>query len=188
MRFTPKKTVRQIIESENHYCIGLKANQPKLLNQAQQCAQTQAPVSQSEIQDNTRGRVVTRRVQVFASPPALTSTWAGLSAFVRVERWGIREGKPFSHQSWYILSQLIEAQVAGQLIQAHRGTTENKLHWVKDVVQGEDASLMRSPNPATLMAFLRSWAIAVFRNAGYSSITKAMRLCKHDLPTLLSFV
>ncbi len=187
MHSTPKKTVKQIVASENHYCIGLKANQPKLLDQARACAQTQLPLSQSEIQDTTHGRVVTRRVQVFAAPPELTSTWVGLSAFVRVERWGIRDGKPFAHQSWYILSQIIEAQTAGQLIQAHRGTTENKLHWVKDVVQGEDGSLIQAPNPATLVAFLRSWAISVFRKAGYVSITKAMRLFKHDLPTLLSF-
>jgi len=62
------------------------------------------------------------------------------------------------------------------------------LHWVKDVVQGEDASLIQSPNPATVMALLRSWAISLFRKAGHSSITKAMRLFKHDLPTLISFV
>ncbi|BAU43280.1 hypothetical protein [Leptolyngbya sp. O-77] len=74
------------------------------------------------------------------------------------------------------------------MIQAHRGTTENKLHWVKDVVQGEDASWIRAANPATLMALLRSWAISLFRKAGYSSITKAIRLFQHDLPTLISFI
>lgn len=73
------------------------------------------------------------------------------------------------------------------MIQAHWGTTENKLHWVKDVVQGEDASLIRSPNPATLIALLRSWAISLFRKAGHASITKAMRRFKHNLPSLLSF-
>ena len=127
-------------------------------------------------------------MQVFAAPSALASTWAGLSAFVRVERWGRRDGKVFHHQSWYILSQVMEAQTVGRLIQAHRGTTENKLHWVKDVVQGEDASLIRAPTCATLVAMLRTWAISLFRRAGYHSITKAMRLFKHDLPALLSFI
>ena len=36
MPCTPKKTVCEIIESGNHYCIGLKANQRKLLERAQQ--------------------------------------------------------------------------------------------------------------------------------------------------------
>jgi len=132
--------------------------------------------------------VVERRVRVFAVPPELAQDWAGLAAFVAVERSGIRQGQPFQRQSWFIISQVIEAQPLATMIQAHRGTTENKLHWVKDVVQAEDASLIQSPNPATVMALLRSWAISLFRKAGYSSITKAMRLFKHDLPTLISFI
>lgn len=74
------------------------------------------------------------------------------------------------------------------MIQAHRGTTENKLHWVKDVVQGEDASWIQAAKPATLMGLLRSWAISAFRCVGHALITKATRRFKHDLPTLLSFL
>ncbi len=133
-------------------------------------------------------RGIKRQVRVFAAPPELAQAWAGLAAFVAVERSGTRQGQPFQRQAWFIISQVIEAQPLATMIQAHRGTTENKLHWVKDVVQAEDASLIQSPNPATVMALLRSWAISLFRKAGYSSITKAMRLFKHDLPTLISFI
>jgi predicted transposase YbfD/YdcC len=105
-----------------------------------------------------------------------------------VERSGIREGKPFHRQAWFILSSIVPADTIAHLIQAHRGTIENKLHWVKDVVQGEDASLIQAAKPATLMALLRSWAISLFRNAGYPSLTKALRQFKHDLPSLLSFI
>jgi predicted transposase YbfD/YdcC len=188
MLYTPKKTVSEIVSSGNHYCIGLKANQPKLLKQAQQCAQTQEPLSDYQALDTSHGRVVKRQVRVFAAPPELAQAWAGLAAFVAVERSGTRQGQPFQRQAWFIISQVIEAQPLATMIQAHRGTTENKLHWVKDVVQAEDASLIQSPNPATVMALLRSWAISLFRKAGYSSITKAMRLFKHDLPTLISFI
>lgn len=188
MPCTPKKTVCEIIESGNHYCIGLKANQPKLLAQAQQCAQTQTPLSCYQSIDTSHARVVNRRVQVFAAPAHLAQDWAGLAAFVAVERWGIRQGQAFARQSWFIISQLIQAQQLAEMIQAHRGTTENKLHWVKDVVQGEDTSLIHAANPATLMALLRSWAISLFRKAGHASITKAIRLFQHDLPTLISFI
>lgn len=182
-----KKTVHEIVNSGNHYCIGLKANQPKLLQQAKQCAQTQAPLSCYQFLDTSHGRVVERRVRVFAAPPELSQHWAGLAAFVAVERSGVRQGEAFERVSWFIISQVIEAQQLAWMIQAHRGTTENKLHWVKDVVQGEDASLIQSPNPATLMALLRSWAVSLFRKAGHASITRAMRRFKHDLPSLLSF-
>ncbi len=51
-----------------------------------------------------------RRVQVFAAPSHRVQDWAGLAAFVAVERWGIRQGQPFQRQSWFIVSQVIEAQ------------------------------------------------------------------------------
>lgn len=188
MPCTPKKTVCEIVERGNHYCIGLKANQRKLLEQAQQCAQTQVPLSSHQCLDSSHGRVVTRRVRVFAAPPDLSQAWDALAAFVSVERSGVRQGRPFQRQSWFIIPQVIEAQQLACMIQAHRATTENKLHWVKDVVQGEDASLIRSPTPATLMTLLRSWAISLFRKARHSSITKAIRLFQHDLPTLISFI
>lgn len=186
MLCTPKKTVSAIVESGNHYCIGLKSNQPKLLQQAKQCAQ-QAPLSCYRACDTSHGRVVERWVQVFAAPPELRQDWAALAGFVRVERRGVRQGQAFERESWFIISQLVEAQALAVMIQAHRGTTENKLHWVKDVVQGEDTSLIQACNPATLMALLRSWAVSLFRKAGHPSITKAMRRFKHDLPALLSF-
>ena len=186
MRCTPKKTVCEIVKSGNHYCIGLKANQPKLLEQPQQCAQRQPPLSCYHTRDTSHGRVVERRVRVFAAPAQQCHDWAGLAAFVAVERSGVRHGQAFQRLSWFILSNVIEAQQVALMIQAHRGTTENKLHWVKDVVQGEDASLIQSPNPATLMALLRSWSISLFRKAGHASITKAIRLLRHDLTALIS--
>lgn len=188
MPCTPKKTVGEIVGGGNHYCIGLKANQPKLLQQAKQCAQCQPSLSCYEALDTSHGRVVKRRVRVFAAPPALSRDWAGLAAFVAVERSGLRQGQAFERHSWFIISQIIPASQLAVLIQAHRGTTENQLHWVKDVVQGEDASLIQSARPATLMAFLRSWAISLFRHAGHASITKATRRFRHDLPTLISFI
>lgn len=188
MRCTVKKTVEQIVASENHYCIGLKGNQKKLLQAAQLVAQTQPPLSTYEAQDRSHGRCVDRTIRVFAAPSALQSQWSGLRAFVAVERRGLRGGKPFQCHSWLILSQVISATQAANLIRQHRATVENKLHWVKDALQGEDDSQIRAAQPATLMAFLRTWALTVFRNAGFDSWTKATRLFKHDLPKLLSFL
>ena len=62
--------------------------------------------------------------------------WSGLAVFASVRRWGIRDGKPFDTQSWFILNQNLPADRVAMLIREHRGAVENKLHWVKDVVQG----------------------------------------------------
>jgi hypothetical protein len=176
------------VASGNQACIGLKANQPNLFKQAQQVAQDHQPLSQHQATDRSHGRSVERRIRVFAAPLNWMQDWPGLEAFAAVERWGEREGKPFRTQSWFILTQVLPATTVADLIQNHRGSIENKLHWVKDVVQDEDQSALHAPKPATLMALLRSWAISAFRHAGYDSITKAMRLCKHDLPKLISFL
>lgn len=178
----------QIVESGNQYCLGLKANQKTLLQQAQHLSQTQVPLSVWHELDLTHGRSVERTVRVFAAPPAMQQQWCGLAAVVAIDRRGVRDGKPFQRCAWCILSQIIPAAQAARMIRDHRGSIENKLHWVKDVIQAEDASLIRATNPAKVMALLRSWAITSFRLAGYASLSKAARLFKHDLPKLLSFL
>jgi predicted transposase YbfD/YdcC len=189
MLCTLKKTVDAIVSSGNHYCIGLKANQPKLLEQAQHCAQTQPASSCAQSLDTTHGRVVQRCVKVFAAPATgVCQQWAGLAAFAQVERTGVREGEAFERRSWFILSQEIAAEEVAKMIQGHRGTIENQVHWVKDVVQGEDGSLLCGANAATLMAVMRTWTISLFRRAGHKSITKARRSFCHNLPVLLSFI
>jgi len=105
------------------------------LEQAQQCAQTQVPVSSDyQVLDRSLGRLVERRIHVFDAPPKLSQDWASLAAFVSVERSGIRDGQFFQRQSWFILSQIIPAQRAAQLIQPTFRTSNssiNRLHLVK---------------------------------------------------------
>lgn len=188
MPYTAKKTVEQIVASKNNYCIGLKGNQPTLLRQAQRSAQTQEPLSQYYEKDHSKGRQVERQVELFSAPPEAMTQWSGLAVFASVRRWGSRDGKPFDTQSWFILNQNLPADRVAMLIREHRGAVENKLHWVKDVVQGEDRSGICHTRSATLMACFRSWALSAFRNAGHSSITRATRLFGHNLPNLLSFL
>jgi predicted transposase YbfD/YdcC len=188
MHYIPKKTAEQIVESGNHYCIGLKANQKTLLYAAQTLSQTQVPLSQFQEFDTTHGRTVERRVAIFAAPECFQQQWRGLAAIASVQRQGIRQGKSFHTQSWYLLSQVIPAPQAAALIRNHRASLENQVHWVRDVVQSQDASLIQAANPAQVMALLRSWAISSFRAAGHHSITQAQRLFRHDLLKLLSFL
>lgn len=188
MHCTAKKTVEQIVASEKPDCVGLKGKQKTLLQQVQHGAQAQSPLRTGQEPDQTHGRLVERSVPVFAAPSAAQQQWQGFAAFVAVERHGVRDGQAFHRPSWFILSQVMPATQAAAMIRHHRSSIENKVQGVKDVVQGEDRSYMRAAKPATLLAFLRSWAMTAFRKSGFDSLTKAMRLCKHDLPKLLSFL
>ncbi|MGZ3666559.1 MAG: ISAs1 family transposase, partial [Ktedonobacterales bacterium] len=52
---------------------------------------------------------------------------------------------------------------------------ENRLHYVRDVTCGEDASAIRSGSAPEIMAALRSAHLALLRRAGWSNIAEAHR-------------
>jgi hypothetical protein len=52
---------------------------------------------------------------------------------------------------------------------------ENRFHWVRDVTNQEDKSLVRTGNAPRVMAWLRSLAISLLRLDGQASIAAADR-------------
>ena len=52
---------------------------------------------------------------------------------------------------------------------------ENKLHWVRDVTTGEDASRIATGAGPRVMAGIRNLAISLLRLAGHANIAKALR-------------
>jgi predicted transposase YbfD/YdcC len=78
----------------------------------------------------------------------------------------------------YALTSLTHAQadpglLAGWL-QGHWGI-ENRVHHIRDVTQGEDASRIRTGNGPRVMALLRNTALNLARLAGQSNIAQAQR-------------
>ncbi|WP_250126706.1 transposase [Chroococcidiopsis sp. CCMEE 29] len=62
---------------------------------------------------------------------------------------------------------------------------ENRLHWVKDVIFGEDAAPFRDYNAATNWSLIRTLVINIARTCGYDSLTKAERFLAHDIDKLI---
>ena len=52
---------------------------------------------------------------------------------------------------------------------------ENRLHWVRDVVFGEDLSQLRTGSALQLLAALRNLVIGVLRLSGVKNISAALR-------------
>ena len=78
----------------------------------------------------------------------------------------------------YGITSLTPDQAAAiDLFALRRGhwTIENKSHWIRDMVLGEDASQVREGVIPQVMSALRNTALAVLRFAGHQSISKAMR-------------
>jgi predicted transposase YbfD/YdcC len=123
-------------------------------------------------------------VRVFAAPQeAPYSTWPGLARIIEVERTGRRGSKPYAERRFYVSSHTAEADEFACIVRGH-WQIENALHWVKDVILGEDDYATRAGYAPQNAALLRTLMITLFRLAGFRSITAARRWLAHDVPAL----
>lgn len=175
-----KKTVNLIIDSGNDYTIAVKGNQKKLYQQIQLTTQQTQPSSVDISGQRCRNRVISRTVSVFNNLLGISCDWVGIKSVIRVERQGTRAGVGYDQTAYYISSLELNAAEFAVGIQGHWGI-ENRLHWIKDVVFGEDTSLIRNCTAAANFSVIRQLAIAIFRLHGYSSLTTAIRTIAHDL-------
>lgn len=105
--------------------------------------------------------------------------WPGLAEVYeyRSHQENTKTGKVSCHTEYGITS-LTPEQAAAEALLTHRrehGTLENKVHWVRDVVLGEDASQARTGNLPQVMAALRNTALSVLRFNGETKIAETLR-------------
>lgn len=179
-----KKTVALIHQQQNDYVICVKANQKTLYEQLQQMAQGESLLSIHLDTERTRNRQTTRIASVFPLPDSVKEIWQGAQQGVELTRSGLRGGQPYFERRYYITSWTEKADALQARIRAHWGI-ENPLHWVKDVVLGEDHSSIAARPAAALMALIRNVVITLFRRAGHSSITAAIDRFSNDFTQLL---
>ena len=183
MHFTAKKTTKVIIEGGNDYVITVKGNQPRLSTQLKTIAEAQKPCEQFIEIEKTRGRTTCRIVKVFTELQNIDPDWVGVQSLIQIERIGIRSGKKYLQTNHYISSVVSKAMTFANGIRQHWGI-ENRLHWVKDVVFGEDVAPFSNYNAATNWSIIRNIAINLARKGGYDSLTKAERFLAHDIDKL----
>ncbi len=178
-----KKTTGLIIEGGNDYVITVKDNQPRLLAQLKPKTEHQKPYHRFVDVEKIRGRITCRIVQVFTELKSIDLDWVGAQSLIQVERIGIRSGKPYLQTNYYISSVVSKATTFANGIRQHWGI-ENRLHWVKDVIFGEDTAPFSNYNAATNWSIIRTIAINLARMSGYDSLTKAQRFLAHDIDKL----
>ena len=74
----------------------------------------------------------------------------------------------------------------GQRIRGYWGV-ENKVHYVRDVTQGEDKSRIRTKPLPQIMAIARNLALNLYRDAGFNNMAQAKRKCQYGLDSFWSF-
>ena len=142
MRLAHKKTCQLIIDSGNHYLGALKGNQGNLLNDVETYF-----VAQQVHTDISKGHGRwEKRVVSLSQQLENIKLWPGLKTLIRVEserRFTVGGHERFSQETRYYVASFIEpaADIASR-IRGYWGV-ENKVHYVRDVTQGEDASRIR---------------------------------------------
>lgn len=108
------------------------------------------------------GRIETRRITVSREVVAALD-WPGVAQVCRIERSRESKGR-ISHEIVYAITSLPRSQASPEALLAlardHWGI-ENRLHWRRDVLLGEDASRIRSGAAPQAMAILRNTMLAI---------------------------
>ncbi len=184
MPSTPKKTCQQIVESQNHYLGALKGNQPGLFDEVR--ANFQMEDTHTELSKG-HGRVEERIVSICRTLNGIRP-WAGLCTLIRVtatrsQLKGEYEIVGTSETRYYISSLSETAQQFATRIRSYWGV-ENKVHYVRDVTQAEDASRIRVAPLPQLWAIARNLALNLYRDSGFENMAQAQRRCGFSLNRL----
>jgi len=132
------------------------------------------------------GRVEKRHVSICKTLDGIRS-WPGLTTLIQVKS----ERQVFTHhmievttETRYYISSLSEtAEAFASRIRGYWGV-ENKVHYVRDVTQGEDVSRIRTTPLPQIFAIARNFALNLFRDNMFENMAQAQRLCSFGLDTL----
>jgi predicted transposase YbfD/YdcC len=200
MPCTVKKTLSAIIGSGNDYLVCLKQNQPKLYHAAEHLMAQQPMRDCYERREGRHGRRERRVVSVWDvaaddQSVRIDPAWGDLQCVIRVERW--RQVKsprqypssPESYQQSYYLTsrQRCSAYELYEMTRAH-WQIENRLHWVKDVIQHEDGCGISGAQSAENLSALKSIALTLYRINGYSSLKHATICFANKIKELWDFM
>jgi predicted transposase YbfD/YdcC len=180
---TQRDHARHLVEGRKAHCaFTVKLNQPTLYAQLKALPWDKAKAKHYD-RSSGHGRLETRVVQVLT----VTDLGPGFphvaqAAKIVRHRTDKKTGKR-SRETLYILTGLTSRQASPQRIAEiirSQWVIENRLHFVRDVTFGEDASKIGTGHGPDTMATLRSFAINHLRDAGHTNIAAALREMSYE--------
>lgn len=159
---------------------------PSLYRQLHALPWAQVPAS-DWTHDKGHGGREKRTVQMVSVSPRLRFPHAQLAARIVRERTITATGVTSRETAYAVTSlnrQQIDTADLADLVRGH-WAIENRLHWVRDVTFGEDASTVRAGNAPRVLATLGNIAIGLFRTAGLTNTAAAIRKTSQQHQRLL---
>jgi predicted transposase YbfD/YdcC len=170
-----------IREQGGHYVLAVKGNQPTLHEAVQAVFESAVEADFEGIKYDTHeeieeghGRREERYVTVIYDPEGLPEAWEDAKAVIHVGRERELAGRNASTSHYYITSHAGAAEQLAELIRGHWGI--ESMHWVLDVVFGEDDSRVRQGHAGANLAMVRKVALALLKRAPGKRTTPTKRL------------
>lgn len=156
-----KEIARLTVAAKADYVLAVKGNQPKLYGQLGGYLDglIEEGLEAYTTEEKARGRKEVRRYWVADQLAWMEGheDWCGLETVVAAELECTRDSKTSLDRRYFITSLPPEPVKLAHAVRSHWGI-ENSLHWVLDVVFGEDSSRARTRNAASNLSSLRRLA------------------------------
>lgn len=185
-----RKFAATVRKREAHYVLALKENQQKLFVAVEHRFARAGPRSVAELlEPSTHDRRERRRATVIRDTRfAAANNFPGVVALARVTSRRRLKGRSAEqpYVRYYLLSKYIPARKLLRVVRSH-WAIENQLHWVLDVVFGEDANRARKDHAPENLAVLRQIALNLLRaHPAIKSLRRKVKRAGWDDAFLLS--
>lgn len=179
---TSRALAQTVIDQGGDYVLTVKANQAVLYQDiatlfSESCVVADTITKTRQV--NLHGRRIEQRTVEASTALAGYSELPGLQQVMRIERrirdkqTGTRSAE-ITYGVASLTAERADAKLLAGYTRGHWGI-ENRLHWVRDVDYGEDASRVRTGNAPQVMAAIRNLAISLMRLNGFDSVAEAIR-------------
>jgi predicted transposase YbfD/YdcC len=179
--FTQWLVAQRVVTQGVAYLMVVKATQPTLL---QACAAATADrpqrprrrLGQTRTVQLAHGRLDARTLLAVAAPPDLGFPHARQVLRLHRRRVSERTGEVLTDETVYAVTSLGPEQASpSQLLHLwrRRWWVENRAHWVRDVVFGEDANTTHSGTAPQAFAALRNAALSLLHRWRHRNLTAA---------------
>ncbi len=188
---TQQAIARQICKQHGHYLMMVKQNQPDLYRAIDLVFQLPPPplaehhLDQVTTVDKGHGRLETRTLERTCALNAYLD-WPEVGQVLRrtCQRITLTTGVVSEEVRYGVTSlgwQEADAALVEALWRGHWGI-ENKVHYVRDVTFGEDASRIHVGQAPQALAALRNGLLTLLRSTGVTNIADAVRSYAASLP------
>lgn len=179
-----KEIAAKIVDAQADYVLAVKDNQPKLaaaiagffttLHEQGDFAEHRC--RQHSTQEKSRGRIEERYYAIAPLPESMqpfVADWRKLYSIGQVVSQTTRGDKHTSDVRYYITSR--EPRVKEFATAVRRHWSIESMHWILDVVFGEDASRLRNGHATENFGFLRKFILSLLRQDTSSGSLKVKR-------------